>query len=381
MIIGPRTTSEVPHRSGPLPTPLGPHPADSVALGIPDPVPAYRPFVAPDIAWTGLRPDDSRWTSADPGPGVTRLGGPHEGRIEGLEVGSEPVVYQWKAHNYFWMLALDDVVDDLLLAGDEARHRVGGGKVEAPNGVVVPYRLLEAKDGTRRMIMSLPGGHELQVTSRKPLAPEAVKALCAGFGECPPVALRGLRDVYVVDSLGEKVDDELKTPAHPLSAITRVGVPDITFVHERLCDPSLGRHVVLHEVGHLVDGIERLGSVSTTQTDPEGEALFGRGAAIGGADHAFDISRDEFVSLYASLSPKEDFAETHALVLEQRTAYNLAHPGRDLLTEPAEKASAWLSERLGLKAEAVVERYHELGHVAPTESWATRVGRRVGLHD
>src|SRR5262249_34836651 len=151
-----------------------------------------------------------------------------------------------------------------------------------------------------------------------------------------------LQTIYVVDNLGEKMDVSGQGQAHPLSALTRVNVPDITFVHARLCDPEKGRHVVLHEVGHLVDGEEKH-RVSLLQTDADGQILFGHGHPVTDPNQTFDLGHDEFVSHYASLAPKEDFAEIHAVVLKQRTAYNLANPGRDLLTEPTQVASAWLS--------------------------------------
>ncbi|MBM3463100.1 MAG: hypothetical protein FJX76_13440 [Armatimonadetes bacterium] len=388
MIISPRSTPEVPHRSTPLPAPLGAS-SDSVCLGlhVPDPTVGYRPFAPPDTTWTRMPPNDPTWTEGGPADdkrgvplsnGGTRFGGPHNGRIEGLKIDGQPVMYHWRDHNYFWMLDLDDVVDNLLLAGDEAKEQVGKGTVTGRGGERIRYRELEAEDGTRRLEIALPGDRVLHVTSKAPLGEQAIDTLCSAFAECPPVALRGLRDVFVVESLGEKIDDAGNGCAHPLSAITRAGIPDITFVHERLRDPETGRHVVLHEVGHLVDGQDSVGSVSAVQRDASDAPLFGGGGGIA-PEHEFNLASDAFVSHYGSLSPKEDFAEMHAVLLRQRTDFNIANPGHDLLTEPPQVASAHLSPRLGLKAEAVVERYRQLGHEAPAEGWLTKLRRRIGI--
>jgi hypothetical protein len=175
-----------------------------------------------------------------------------------------------------------------------------------------------------------------------------------------------VKTLYVVEQLGMKQQDG---DAHPLSGMTDPNVPTIILAHEALSDATWTRKLIHHETGHLFDGMLSGAAVSTTARGSDGRLLFGQGRPIEDKTQPVDVSKADWTDSYCSTSPCEDLANTHALVLEMRTAFNQANPGHDLLLESPQLTSAFLSIALGRKAEAVVTRYQQLLRPEPAGNW------------
>ncbi|MHB2016641.1 MAG: hypothetical protein ACYCW6_06805 [Candidatus Xenobia bacterium] len=329
-----------------------------------------------------LQPDDPLWTEPKDElrqQGLRRVDTPDGQQLQGLKVDGMPVTYEKKPQQYVWTLRVRDTAH-LLAAnapdpnGPPSQQGDTYQEWTSPTGSTTIFSLpggdltppgrpggeigvnLEAGPIDGVVSPSIPARpRQLPVYSQKPLEPEVLKTMASALAEVPPVALRGVQALYVAERVGEgDVDGE----AHPVGAVTVDTIPTIVFDHQSLRDPGWGRTVILHEVGHLVDGLASQESVS--DVDP----AFQEGRKFTDRHHAPDMPHDDFISWYACISPAEDFAETHALVLEARTAFNKANPGHDLLAESPAVAGAWLSPVLADKAAAVVRRYQQLAQAS-----------------